>query len=65
MSHYFTVWGKKNMSCGWKEGAQMNLSIDPDEDFIRGDHPVSAATAFPKTADWKTQLCRIDPAGHR
>lgn len=43
----------------------MNLSIDPDEDFIRGDHPVSATAAFPKTADWKTQLCHIDPAGHR
>lgn len=42
----------------------MNLSIDPDEDFIRCDHPVSAMAAFPKTTDWKTQLCCIDPAGH-
>lgn len=42
---------------GWKRGAQMNLSIDP-EDFIRGDHPV-------KTTDWKTQLCRIDLRGQR
>lgn len=42
----------------------MNLSIDPDEDF-RGDHPLSAKAAFPKTTDWKTQLCCIDPAGHQ
>lgn len=43
----------------------MNLSIDPDKDFIRGDRHVSAMAAFPKTTDWKTQLCCIDPAGHR
>lgn len=56
---------EKNMSEGWKEGAQINLSIDPDEDFIRGDHPVNAVALFPKTTEWKTQLCFIDPTGHR
>lgn len=48
-----------------KEGVQINLSIDPDEDFIRGDHPVNAVAPFPKTTEWKTQLCFIDPTGHR
>lgn len=43
----------------------MNLSIDPDEDFIRCDHPVSAMAAFTKTTDWKTQLYCIDLAGLR
>lgn len=45
--------------------AQMNLSIDPDEVFITDDHPVSAVATFPKTRDWKTQLCCIDPTGHQ
>lgn len=46
------------------EGAQMNLSIESDEDFIRCIHPVSAMVVFLKTKDWKTQLYRIDPMGH-
>jgi len=28
--------------------AEMNLSIDPDEDFIKGDHPVSASSKTPR-----------------
>ena len=40
MSYYVTV-EIKTFGKG-KQGAEMNLSIDHDEDFIKGDHPVSA-----------------------
>lgn len=46
----------------------MNLSIDPDEDFIRDYHPVSAMAAFPKTTHWKLNcvvLIWVDLGEHR
>lgn len=48
-----------------EEVAQLNLSIEADKDFIKSDHPVSATAASQRPSAWRTQLCCIDPTGHR